>query len=276
MWRHDQNERIWTLSASHVDNFYPIYPAWTRTRNSKLLRKHVGISGIITTARFIYMRRRKGDDLEGVLMYVVFHVFFPSDGQLHRSRAVGEILTTTKDHGIQNSSWTRIVHSTVTMWTLPQVRHGSYGIRHYLCTDWRMNDDLENYCQWERTVKNNGVEEYTTTDKGTYTILAFKSHQSTSLTSGMLLSGFKGTLWTYLRVSVELSLARRTLSYRNTWSPPLKYLSLLICHGNVPVIHFCRYLSAFHLQVSFVAHLHAFVQMAPWLPYQGSFRGPPR
>lgn len=72
-------------------------------------------------------------------------------------------------------------------------------------------------------------------------------------------------------MSENLTQKRATIFYRDTWSPHLKYLLLLIFYGNISTIHFCDKKFASHFKVSFVSKSLAFMQMAPWSPYAGSF-----
>lgn len=72
---------------------------------------------------------------------------------------------------------------------------------------------------------------------------ASKSHWSASMTSGVLYAEVKGALWAYLLVLDELTLKRGTLFKRNTWTPHLKHLQLLVCFGTVAKVHLCIYLS---------------------------------
>lgn len=64
MWKHDWSKGLRKLSAAQADHTYPIYPAWTHTRNSELLQIHAGFSGIGASTRFISMRLQDGGDLE--------------------------------------------------------------------------------------------------------------------------------------------------------------------------------------------------------------------
>lgn len=156
--------------------------------------------------------------------------FFPvwwTVAPLQGSVCIYTIQKTTSSYGTHTISWSRLLHRTLTIWTLEKAWTLRVKTKFFPVLEgkWRIVESLS-VTKWLRGLwiwKSLWPLAMELTPHR-----ALKFHRSTYVTNGMLKSRLYGAPWTCLWVLNEFSRWWRTMFRTYTWSLHLNYLLLLI------------------------------------------------